>query len=414
VKVDLSRQEAELIIRRFTESVQLDIDEQLLSKKLREYFPGTQYDAALSAGTKTADDGSGYWARLARIAFAARYHFLPLGIVLTRIATVDGSFPAIRPDETDYFAFDFSTDIGVAANFTGSITDDTLTVAATSSGTLQVGHLIVSPLVTPGTRITVFDTGQGGSGTYIIDPPQTVGSTQMMAVADISEVVWTSAVLQYSRVIDPTPEARLLSDPTIARNMTSVLVGTMIDGVSYLLTATATLSDKRVLVSSADVQCVLVLTPEDNILTVAEFRVIFPAFANAAIFSDATVAYWINQAVTLPIINAERWGQFYSFGIGLFVAHILTLGNAQRNFMSSGGGLGSGVPASKSVNGVSISYDTQLGQEANAGWYGLTTYGSMFLRYLRMAGAGPMQIGTGYSWYLPGTVLQGFPWYRPW
>lgn len=39
MKVDLSRQEAELIIRRFTESVQLDIDEQLLSKRLRQYFP---------------------------------------------------------------------------------------------------------------------------------------------------------------------------------------------------------------------------------------------------------------------------------------------------------------------------------------------------------------------------------------
>lgn len=330
---------------------------------------------------------------------------------MTRIAAVDGSFPAIRPDETDYFAFDFSTEIGVAANFAGSITDDTLTVAATSSGTLQVGHLIVASPVTPGTRIIAFDTGQGGSGTYTIDPPQTVGSTQMMAVADISEVVWTNTILQYSRVIDPTPEARLLSDPTIARNMTSVLVGTMIDGVSYLLTATATLSDKRVLVSSADVQCVLVLTPEDNILTVAEFRVIFPAFANAAVFSDATVAYWINQAVTLPIINAERWGQFYSFGIGLFIAHILTLG--QRNLVAGGSG-GVGVPASKSVNGVSISYDTQLGQEANAGWYGLTTYGSMFLRYLRMAGAGPIQVGTGYGWNLPGTVLNGFPGYRPW
>ena len=54
---------------------------------------------------------------------------------------------------------------------------------------------------------------------------------------------------------------------------------------------------------------------------------------------------------------------------------------------------------------MSISYDHTLGQEANAGWYGLTPYGNMFLHYLRMAGAGPIQVGTGYAWNLPGTVV---------
>lgn len=39
MNVDLSRQDAELIIRRFKESEQSDIDEQLLAGKLRQYFP---------------------------------------------------------------------------------------------------------------------------------------------------------------------------------------------------------------------------------------------------------------------------------------------------------------------------------------------------------------------------------------
>jgi len=337
--------------------------------------------------------------------------------------TAEGSFAPIRPDESDFFAFDFSKEIGIAASFIGSITDDTLTVSVVQNGTLQVGHLILAANVIPGTRIIAYASANGGAGTYTIDLVQTAVSSPMTVAADIAAVTWTCVVHEYSRVNDPTPDARLLSDPTISRNVTSILIGTMIDGVTYMLTATSTLSDGRVLVSAADVQCVLALSPEDDILTVAEFRTVFPAFSNEAVFSDATCAYWIYQATTMPVIDADRWGQFYNMGICLWVAHVLTLGNASRNAMSSGGGgLGAGVPASKSVNGVSISYDTTLGQEANAGWYGLTTYGNMFLHYLRMAGAGPIQVGTGYYWNLPGTVVTPvplggrpiIPWTRPW
>ena len=113
----------------------------------------------------------------------------------------------------------------------------------------------------------------------------------------------------------------------------------MIDGVAYILTATATLSDGRVLVSAADVLCALVLTPADDILTVPEFRTIMPAFSNETMYSDATLAYWINQAVTLPVIDAYRWGQFYNMGIALWVAHVMTIGNAMRNSSLGGGGM---------------------------------------------------------------------------
>jgi hypothetical protein len=181
----------------------------------------------------------------------------------------------------------------------------------------------------------------------------------------------------------------------------------MLDGVAYLLTATAVISDGRALVSTADVMCILSSAPvEDQVLTVAEFRAIFPTFSDTEKFPDPTVAYWINQAVSMPVIDAERWGQFYSMGICLWVAHVLTVGAAQMN---RGGMLGTGVPASKSVNGVSLSYDTQMGVEQNAGWYSLTPWGNAFIRYLRMAGAGPMQIGTGYYWNPPGVVIDVSP-----
>jgi hypothetical protein len=39
MNIDLSRQEVELVIRRFSEAEQPDIDEQILVKKLRDFFP---------------------------------------------------------------------------------------------------------------------------------------------------------------------------------------------------------------------------------------------------------------------------------------------------------------------------------------------------------------------------------------
>ena len=43
MNIDLSRQEVELIIRAFDEHVQTDIDEQMLGKKLREFFPKQEH-----------------------------------------------------------------------------------------------------------------------------------------------------------------------------------------------------------------------------------------------------------------------------------------------------------------------------------------------------------------------------------
>lgn len=60
---------------------------------------------------------------------------------------------------------------------TGSIAATTLTVTALSSGELAIGQVITGVGVTPGTRITAFLTGTGGTGTYTVSESQTVSST---------------------------------------------------------------------------------------------------------------------------------------------------------------------------------------------------------------------------------------------
>lgn len=63
--------------------------------------------------------------------------------------------------------------------FTASIADTVLTVTSVPDGNIALGQYISGSGVTTGTQITAFLTGTGGTGTYTINPPQTVSSRAM-------------------------------------------------------------------------------------------------------------------------------------------------------------------------------------------------------------------------------------------
>jgi hypothetical protein len=223
----------------------------------------------------------------------------------------------------------------------------------------------------------------------------------------ITAAVWTVTVDASSPVPDPSPASRILVTPTFSSNKTSALLGNMIDGVIYDITADVTLSDTRVLSDMATLLCSS--TPSNDVyLTVGQFRVDYPAFADTARFPDATIQYWINIACSPPnmsyAIDPVRWGQFFVLGLNLFVAHNLAVADMMTQRAGPPGIttgtpgygytplVGSGVAASRSVGGVSLSYDNSLGMEANAGWWGLTPWGNQYLYYLRLAGAAPIHM----------------------
>lgn len=63
------------------------------------------------------------------------------------------------------------------AQVTGSISDNTLTVSAVTSGAVAVDSVVTSPDVNNGTLVTAFGTGTGGEGTYTVSGvAQTVAS----------------------------------------------------------------------------------------------------------------------------------------------------------------------------------------------------------------------------------------------
>lgn len=76
----------------------------------------------------------------------------------------------------DYGTCSFTLKTG---EFLGSIEDNTLTVSAVVSGTLEVGQKLSGTNVVEGTVITGYGTGSGAEGTYTVSVSQTVASTTM-------------------------------------------------------------------------------------------------------------------------------------------------------------------------------------------------------------------------------------------
>lgn len=79
----------------------------------------------------------------------------------------------------------FTASISPSSAFTASISGTTLTVTAVSSGSLSVGQVISGAGITAGTRITAFGTGGGGTGTYTLNNSLTVGSEAMTGSANL-------------------------------------------------------------------------------------------------------------------------------------------------------------------------------------------------------------------------------------
>ncbi|UGB46994.1 DUF4054 domain-containing protein [Frateuria edaphi] len=124
----------------------------------------------------------------------------------------------------------------------------------------------------------------------------------------------------------------------------------------------------------------------------AQFRTDFPEFTSESTYPNATIALWLNVAsLSLP---ADRWGTLLDIGTELFVAHHLATGARDQATAANGGVPGSvqGPVASKSVDKVSVSYDTgAMAIEGGDFWNG-SRYGIEFLRMARMAGAGGIQL----------------------
>lgn len=81
-----------------------------------------------------------------------------------------------------------------AFNGTGSISGTTLSIATVTTGSLYVGAVITGAGITANTRITAFNTGTGGAGTYTVTPSQTV-STVVIVDAPVTGMIRFNSTL---------------------------------------------------------------------------------------------------------------------------------------------------------------------------------------------------------------------------
>jgi Protein of unknown function (DUF4054) len=147
------------------------------------------------------------------------------------------------------------------------------------------------------------------------------------------------------------------------------------------------------------------------VITWASFIADFPEFDPAQLppvgdpnpFGQSAFAFWLNLATML--LNQYRWGSpsavassppatLVDVGYELFVAHNLVLEKQAYDTAIRGGapGITTGPVASKTINGVSVSYDVSAGLNGGDGHWNLTTFGIRFVSLVNMVGAGGVQL----------------------
>lgn len=116
----------------------------------------------------------------------------------------------------------------------------------------------------------------------------------------------------------------------------------------------------------------------------ATFRAVYPVFGDLIKYAPETVDYWL--ATARARLNPLVWQELLDEGLALFVAHKLSLATGVT------AGTGTGLVSSKSIGGVSIAYNTEIGVLEGAGAYNLSAYGREFFQLARMVGMGSVQL----------------------
>jgi len=135
---------------------------------------------------------------------------------------------------------------------------------------------------------------------------------------------------------------------------------------------------------------------ENPAYSVDDFRTAMPAFSES-IITDAQLQAFIELAN--DIVQYARWHNLWQEGMRLCIAHYVTLflqqpqeGATVDEVLNAGKVQGS--VSSKSVGGVSVSFDNSTAISDLQGWgtWKLTIYGAQFAQLAKMVGKGGMYI----------------------
>lgn len=119
------------------------------------------------------------------------------------------------------------------------------------------------------------------------------------------------------------------------------------------------------------------------------FRTVFPEFGQER-FADFTVS--LHLRIAQSTVSRDAWGETWGYGVCLVAAHRLALGQDAANEDGSVNTSPDAAVASRSVGGVSVSYNATAGVSAmtdviDAYWQS-TSYGRQYVALCRLFGAG--------------------------
>lgn len=135
------------------------------------------------------------------------------------------------------------------------------------------------------------------------------------------------------------------------------------------------------------------MSKNESLPTVVDFRTTFPQFSDTTRFPDAQVEFRLNLADVL-LSEKVTGKKLFPYFVELFVAHYMALwlADSRASLVGGAGGSTNGVQASKSVDKVSVSYDTGATLNSEAGFWNNTRYGAEFWQLITMFGAGGRQL----------------------
>lgn len=116
-------------------------------------------------------------------------------------------------------------------------------------------------------------------------------------------------------------------------------------------------------------------------LAKATFRQSFPEFADAAVYPDSMLDFWL--VVSNVHCSETKWAALFDVGMSLCLAHHLKVAKDAGD---------AGLVSSESAGDVSVSLDTSSTTEERGGNWNLTTYGKQFIRMARLVGGCAMQL----------------------
>jgi len=142
-------------------------------------------------------------------------------------------------------------------------------------------------------------------------------------------------------------------------------------------------------------------------ITVPQFRADYPEFNSSTDYPNSQIEYYL--ALAEKLLPADRWGNVLDNAVELYVAHHIAMEARAQAEAASGvvPGQTTGPISSKSVDKVSVGFDTSSATEEKGGHWNLTIYGTRFLRLAKLFGAGPLQVGIGMVPYGSGAAWPG-------